>query len=97
MVCRDWLFRLGGRRRDGQAEVVEVLGELSQGPLAGGVLGEGQLQQGCALGVEVHGADLSALVVAVADVEVAKGCFADCPAVARLLAHALDDLAREVS
>ena len=83
--------------RDVQPEAAEVLGELADGPPTGGVLAEGQTHQGRALGVELDGADLAALLVPGSDVAVAQGRFADGAAATGFLAHAFDGLIGQVA
>src|SRR5699024_10127838 len=82
---------LRGRQAD-QSAGGEFVVELADGPVPRGVGLERPLDQGRAFGVEFDGADLAALVVAGADVEVADRGLVEGATADGLLGHALGDL-----
>lgn len=87
---------LRGRQAD-QSAGDEFVVELADGPFPRGVGLERPLDQGCSFRVEFDSADLAALVVAGADVEVADRGLAEGATADGLLGHALGDLGGEVA
>lgn len=92
--------RLGGPLRGGQAGQSaggELVGQVGQGTVAGGVCLERPRDQRRAFGVHGDGADLAALGVAFADVDVAEWRFGHGAAGGGLLLESLGDLAGQVA
>jgi hypothetical protein len=99
-VHRGHRERLGGMLRRWEADQAargQLVVELADGPAPGGVCLVRPLDQRCPVGVELHGANLAAELVADADVEVADGRLGRGAAGGGLLRHALDDLGGEVA
>ncbi len=94
--CRDGLGRAPWRGRDGEAERVEMVGQLPHRPVTGRILREGQPDQRCALLIQGDRPNFSAVLVSGADVEVAERCLAQRPTIPGLFSHPLHDLISQV-
>ena len=91
LVDRDLRGRVPLCRAGTEPSVVELVGQVGEGVVAGGIELEGQLHQISPFRVDGDGADL-AEVRAVEDVEVAERCPAERAAVLGLLAHLVRDI-----
>ena len=94
--CCDGLSAAPRRRRDGEAERVEMVGQLPHRPVTRRILREGEADEWCPLLIQGDGADLSPVLVPCTHVEVTEWCLAQRPAIPGFLAHPLDDLISQV-
>nr|WP_260273279.1 hypothetical protein [Propionibacterium freudenreichii] len=93
---RHGLRREGRRRPGGESSGFQLGGEGGEGPVAGGVGGEGKRDEICPLGIDGDVSDLVALRVGGAHVQVPEGCFGRSAAHAGFLGHSFEDFLSEV-
>lgn len=89
----DWFGRLGGGGSGGQAAGCEFFGQTLQGPVSGGVGGEGEADEVGAFGVDLDFAGLASSGVGGADVEEGIGGGASDGG---FLGHAFEDFLGQV-
>ena len=92
----DWFGRLRVGGPGGQATGCEFLGQARQGPVPGGVGGEGETDEVGVFGVDLDLAGLASSGVGGADVEVAQGGFGRDAADRGFLGHAFEDFLGQV-
>ena len=92
----DWFGRLRGGGSGGRAAGCEFFGQARQGPVSGGVGGEGETDEVGAFGVDLDLAGLASSGTGGADVEVAQRRFGGGAADRGLLGHAFEDFLGQV-
>ena len=94
--CRDGLGAAPWRRRDAQAEGVEMVGQLTDCPISRRILGEGEAKQGSTLLIQLNRPDLSPMLISPPHIHIPQRCLTQRPAVPGLFSHPLHDLVSQV-